>query len=336
MKSVERVTNYPKLAVVIPCYRVRKHILAVVRGLPSFVDLVVAVDDKCPEGSGEYLRSNLQDPRLRVIFHEVNKGVGGATLTGFVAAMEAGAEILVKMDGDDQMDPAFLSRLVQPIIQQRADFTKGNRFFDLAALRQMPMIRRVGNFGLTLLTKAASGYWHISDPTNGYTAIHASSLRLLNLGRLHRRYFFETSMLIQLNIVRAVAYDVPIPARYGGETSSLRISRVIVDFPPKLVGGFCQRLLWRYFIFDVSAVSFLLVCGVALTAVGVSFGSFHWMQGGIRGVATDAGTVGLAIMVTIVGIQMLLQAVLLDTMDKPSMPLQVLIDDRTPESRRCE
>ena len=311
---MEPAAASPKLAIVIPCYRVKDHIAEVVRGLPPMIDLIVAVDDCCPQRSGEHLKMTVTDPRLRVLFHKVNQGVGGATLTGYVAAMKEGAEILVKMDGDGQMDAQYLPRLLQPLWQRRADFTKGNRFFDLVALRQMPLVRRVGNFGLTLLTKAASGYWHISDPTNGYTAVHAAALRLLNLDRLHRRYFFETSMLIQLNIVRAVAYDVPIPARYGNETSSLQVSRVLMDFPPKLVGGFCQRLLWRYFIFDVSAVSFLLVCGVMLTAFGVGFGSFHWFLAGTRGVTTDAGTVGIAIMVTIVGIQMLLQAVLLDTM----------------------
>lgn len=329
---METLVASTKLAVVIPCYRVKDHIVGVVRGLPPMVDLIVVVDDCCPQRSGEHLKITVTDPRLRVLFHEVNQGVGGATLTGYLAAMKEGAEILVKMDGDGQMDAHYLSRLLQPLWQRRADFTKGNRFFDLVALRQMPLVRRVGNFGLTLLTKAASGYWHISDPTNGYTAVHAAALRLLNLDRLHRRYFFETSMLIQLNIVRAVAYDVPIPARYGNETSSLQVGRVLMDFPQKLAAGFCQRLLWRYFIFDVSAISFLLVCGTMLTAFGVGFGSFHWMLGGIRGVTTDAGTVGLAVMVTIVGVQMLLQAVQLDTMDRPTMPLQVLVDDR-PKNR---
>ena len=201
------------VAVIIPCYRVSRHILDVIAGIPPWVTGIYAVDDCCPEGTGDLLASQCKDARLRILRHSANQGVGGATCTGYAAALADGFEIMVKMDGDGQMDPNLLPRLVNPITGGLADFTKGNRLFDFKALRQMPRARRFGNLGLTLLTKAASGFWHISDPTNGYTAIHRSALRLINLDRLSRRYFFETSLLIHLNIVRAVAVDVPIPAR---------------------------------------------------------------------------------------------------------------------------
>jgi dolichol-phosphate mannosyltransferase len=296
------------------------------------IDLIFAVDDACPQGSGRHLREQITDPRLHVIFHERNQGVGGATITGYKAALAAGCDIFVKMDGDNQMDPAYLPRLLQPILMGHSDFTKGNRFYDLSALRQMPLARRIGNLGLTFLTKAASGYWNISDPTNGYTAVHSSALSLLSLSQVSQRYFFETSMLIQLNIVRAVAHDVPIPARYGSETSSLGIWRAAVGFPPRLIRGFFRRLLWRYFIYDINAVTVLLLTGLLSAGFGVGFGVHKWLSGMAEQQFQSAGTVAVALLPTLLGFQMLLQAILLDVMDRPVTPLNRLISDHVLQS----
>jgi dolichol-phosphate mannosyltransferase len=320
----------PRLAIVIPCYGVLDHIVDVVRGIPPWVDCIFAVDDACPQKSGQHLARQCADPRLKILYHEKNQGVGGAVITGYQAALAAGCDIVVKMDGDNQMDPAFLPRLLQPILIGHADFTKGNRFYDLGALRQMPFIRRTGNLGLTLLTKAASGYWNVADPTNGYTAVHASALRMLNFEQLSRRYFFESSMLIQLNIARAVAHDVPIPARYGSETSSLNAGRAFFGFPPRLIAGFFRRLLWRYFIHDISAVTVLLLCGSLSAGFGVGFGAYRWIVGQVERQAQTAGTVALALLPTLLGFQMLLQAILLDVTDRHTIPLQTLMNDTPP------
>jgi len=320
----------PAIAIVIPCYRVSAHILDVISSIPAWVKGIYAVDDCCPERTADILASRCHDPRLRILRHSNNQGVGGATCTGYAAALADGFEVIVKMDGDGQMDPAFLPRLVHPIISRQADFTKGNRLYDLRALRQMPLARRIGNMGLTLLTKAASGSWHISDPTNGYTAIHQSALRLINLDRLSRRYFFESSTLIQLNIIRAVAVDVPIPARYGNEQSSLNIWRALFGFPPRLLRGLGQRVIWRYFIYDISAVTILLMAGGMLTFSGVAFGAYHWVIGALNGQFQSSGTIGIALLLIILGFQMLLQAVLLDVVDKPLAPLGNLLRDEAP------
>ncbi len=185
----------------------------------------------------------------------------------------------------------------------------------------MPRARRFGNLGLTLLTKAASGFWHISDPTNGYTAVHKSALQLINLDRLSKRYFFETSILIHLNIIRAVAVDVPIPARYGSEQSSLNIWRALVEFPPQLLRGLWQRIIWRYFIYDISAVTILIMAGVIVSVFGVAFGAYHWVVGALNGQFQSSGAIGISMLLIIVGFQMLLQAIVLDVMDKPLFPL---------------
>src|SRR5260221_1518085 len=319
--------DHPKIAVVIPCYRVRDKVLAVVQSVVDHADFVFAVDDRCPEQSGAFLTASCAHPKLAVLFHETNQGVGGAMITGFKAALEAGAEIVVKMDGDGQMEARYLDRLVAPLRAGRADFSKGNRFYDLRALRSMPRVRRFGNFGLTLLGKAASGYWHISDPTNGYLAIRRSALGLLNFHLLAPRYFFEISMLIQLNVIGAVAVDVPIPAKYSDEKSSLDPWRLLWSFPAKLAGGLVHRIWWRYFIYDVNIVTIFLITGSILFFGGGSFGVWRWSHNWLFGHEQSAGTVALAMLPMILGFQMLLQAVVLDMIDRPEGPPSELLGE---------
>ncbi|MGA3172009.1 MAG: glycosyltransferase family 2 protein [Chthoniobacteraceae bacterium] len=315
-----------RVAVVIPCYRVRDKIAGVVESLLGQVDYIFAVDDKCPEKSGEFLRDQCGHPSLHILFHETNQGVGGAMITGYKAALETDAEIIVKMDGDGQMDARYLKRLIAPLATGKADFAKGNRFFDLQALRAMPFARRAGNFGLTLLTKAASGFWHVSDPTNGYFALRRGALGLVNFHLLDRRYFFEISLLVQLNVVRAVAVDVPIPALYADENSSLNPMRALMTFPGKLLGGFLHRIWWRYFIYDINIVSVFLVVGLFLFIGGGAFGAWRWSANVEEGANQSAGTVALAMLPMLLGFQMLLQAMVLDVMEKPSEPVSEILE----------
>ena len=316
----------PRIAVVLPCYRVREKIVGVVESLIGRVDYIIAVDDQCPEKSGEWLQEQCKHPSVQVLFHEVNQGVGGAMITGYEAALQTDAEVVVKMDGDGQMDSRFLTRLIAPLITGKADFAKGNRFFDLRALRAMPQARRIGNFGLTLLTKAASGFWHLSDPTNGYFALRRGALGLVNFHLLDRRYFFEISLLVQLNVVRAVAIDVPIPAIYADENSSLNPMRALVSFPGKLLRGFFHRIWWRYFIYDINIVSIFLVAGMLLFFGGAIFGAWRWSANVEEGINQSAGTVALAMLPMLLGFQMLLQAMVLDVMDKPSEPVSEILE----------
>ena len=220
-----------KIGVVIPCYKVSMQILAVIGGLDPQVDKIYVVDDCCPEQTGEMVRTNCSDPRVTVLRNAVNLGVGGATKTGYQAALADGIDIVVKLDGDGQMDPNEIPRLVKPILTHRADYTKGNRFFRLDDLTEMPKLRLIGNSMLSLINKLTSGYWQMMDPTNGYTAIHKAALSALPLHKVENRYFFESDMLFRLGIERAVIVDVPMRARYGGEKSNLKISRVAREFP---------------------------------------------------------------------------------------------------------
>jgi glycosyltransferase involved in cell wall biosynthesis len=314
--------NQCKIAVIIPCYRVKGHILQVLQSIPDWVDAIIAVDDACPEQSGAYAAAHFPDPRFRLVTHPRNRGVGGAMGSGYRAALETDAEIFVKLDGDGQMDPARIAALLKPVCSGKADFAKANRFYDFRALYHMPLVRRIGNMGLTLLVKLASGYWDVSDPTNGFFAIHRTTVELLDLDAMDTGYFFECRQLVDLNIVRAVIAEVPIPARYGDEASNLSVRRSLADFPFKLLCALGHRILWRYYVYSMSAVTIFLTVGGLLTAGSLAFGSYRWYLGAFAGQTQSAGTVALGLFPAIIGVQMLLQAMILDILDKPSTPIQ--------------
>ena len=306
-----------RVAVVIPCYRVERHVADVIRGLPEWVDAVVAVNDASPDGTGAVL-DGLAGGRVSVVHRARNGGVGAAMADGFRRALELGADIVVKVDGDGQMDTSRLADLVEPIAADSADYAKGNRFLHTRELGRMPALRLVGNIALTFLTKLASGYWHVFDPQNGYLAIHADYLRLLDLDRLAtRRYFFENEMLIQLNVEQARVLDVPMPAFYGTEESSLRIGRVLTYFPPNLVRGFLWRLWQRHVMRDFSVVVPLYLMGSVLFVFGFVFGLYVWVRALREGVPATTGTVMLSVLPFVVGVQMLLQALLFEVLQSP-------------------
>lgn len=302
-----------KIAIVIPAYRVERDIETVLRGIPDYIKTIIVVDDASPDTGADLVAAMAkQDKRIELIRHEQNQGVGGAMLTGFRKALELGAQIVVKLDGDGQMDPIHIPALITPLIAGDADYVKGNRFRDFGALQQMPLIRRIGNLGLSFLTKAATGYWNIFDPTNGYFAIRADVLAQLPLAKIDRGYFFETSMLSHLYLLDAYVMDLTIPARYGGETSNLSIRRVLFEFPLKLTRTLMRRMVLKYFIFDFSMMSIYLLTGIPLLLFGLIFGITKWIQYAQLGIAAPTGTVILPTLSVILAIQILLSAIEID------------------------
>lgn len=311
-------------AVVIPSYRVKEHILGVIAGIGPSVGKIYVVDDRCPEGSGQFVRANCSDPRVEVIFNEKNLGVGGATMAGYRRALEDSCEVVVKLDGDGQMDPSLIPALIAPILGGNADYTKGNRFFALENLEGMPPVRLFGNAVLSFITKISSGYWSIMDPTNGFTAIHGGALSLLALEKIDRGYFFETDLLFRLNTIRAVVKEVPMKAVYGDEQSSLRIVKVLREFPAKHIKRLLKRIGYNYFLRDFNVASIELVFGLALLLFGSLFGGYHWYQAIGQQTTTPTGTVMLAVLPIIVGMQLLLEAISLDITNVPREPIQRL------------
>ena len=248
-------------------------------------------------------------------------GVGGAVMTGYQAAIADGMEIMIKIDGDGQMDPALIPEFIAPIVDGEADYTKGNRFYNLEEIRAMPKVRLMGNAALSFMTKLSSGYWDLFDPTNGYTAIHYRVACRLPFQKISSRYFFETDMLFRLNTLRAVVIDVPMDAKYGDEVSGLKISSIVGEFFLKHVRNFGKRIFYNYYLRNMSPASIELPLGVCMIAFGAIFGARHWFLSSETGVSTPAGTVMLSAMPVIVGIQLLLAFLAEDIASVPRRPL---------------
>ena len=310
------------IAAVIPAYGVERDIQSVLGGLPAYIKHIIVVNDASPDSSGERMAAAAkEDRRIILITHTQNQGVGGAMASGYRKALELGAQIIIKLDGDGQMDPAYIPAFLTPLIQGRADYVKGNRFRDFQSLQQMPVVRRVGNLGLSFLAKAATGYWGMFDPTNGYLAIRAEILAQLPLDKIDRRYYFETSMLANLYLLDALVLDVPIPARYRNETSNLSIRRTLIEFPLKLLATFLRRILLKYYIYDFSMMSLYLMVGIPLLLFGGIFGVTKWIEYASQNIPAPTGTVMLPTLSVILGIQILLSAIEIDMNSAPRKPI---------------
>lgn len=313
--------NTHKVAVVIPSYRVRNHICQVLARIGPEVHRIYVVDDACPDGSGLFVERECKDPRVRVLHHSQNRGVGGAVMTGYLAAIDEGADILVKIDGDGQMDPALLPDFIAPLIAGVADYAKGNRFYDLRHVSRMPAVRLLGNACLSFMAKLSTGYWHIFDPTNGYTALHARVAERLPFDRISNRYFFETDMLFRLGTLRCVVTDVPMDAVYGAECSSLSVRKAVGEFLLKHMRNLVSRIFYTYILRDFSIATIELFVGVALLAFGIVFGALTWLRAIDSMVPTPLGTIMLSALATLAGVQFTLAFLAYDMTSAPRQAL---------------
>lgn len=310
------------IAVIIPSYKVKDHILNVLASIGSEVTRIYVVDDACPEKSGEFVEKNTTDKRVKVIYHSQNKGVGGAVISGYEQAIADGAKIMVKLDGDGQMSPDYIAKLIRPIENGEADYTKGNRFFDIEKLLVMPRVRLIGNSFLSLINKIVNGYWNVVDPTNGFTAIHVDALNLIPFHKIDNRYFFESDMLFRLSVLRAVVKDVSIPAFYGEEKSNLKIGRVLWEFPMKYINRFLKRLFYNYFLRDFNAGTIQMLGGTFAVISGLAYGIYHWIASYEAMATTPTGTVMISTLLVILGFQLLLGALNFDVQNIPNNPIQ--------------
>ncbi len=311
-----------RVAVVMPCFKVTRHILDVISRVGPECTRIYVVDDCCPDHSGDFVQQNCTDPRVQVLRNAENMGVGGAVMTGYQAALLEQMDVVVKIDGDGQMDPSLIPDFIYPILAGEADYTKGNRFFDLEGIRSMPKSRLFGNAVLSFMTKLSAGYWDLFDPTNGYTAIHRDVLQRLPFNKISRRYFFETDMLFRLNTLRAVVVDVPMNAFYGDEISNLKITDVAGEFLGKHVRNFCKRIFYNYYLRDMSLASIELPLGLLMIVFGLVFGGYHWISSAREGVPTTAGTVMVAGLPLLVGLQFVLTFIAYDISATPRRVIQ--------------
>lgn len=320
LRNLEPALEGAGVWLVIPCYKVTDHILRVIVRVPAWVEGIVCVDDACPDRSGDLIEARCDDRRVQVLRLAQNQGVGGATLAGYQEAARLGGQILVKVDGDDQMDLGYLPQLVTPILLGEADYAKGNRFSSVSHLQAMPGLRIFGNAGLSFLAKLSTGYWNVFDPTNGFTAIEASVAGLVAQKPVARRFFFETDLLYHLGTLRAVVRDVPIPARYGDEVSNLKISQIIGPFAGRHLRNFIRRVLGQYFVRDFNVATLELIFGALFLGFGGLY-ALNWMAVREPGQAASAGVVMTAALPVIIGVQLLLQAMNFDVVNVPVRPI---------------
>ena len=299
-----------KVAVVVPAHNEERLIGKVITTMPDFVDRIVVVDDASTDSTSG-AASAQADHRVDVITLEENVGVGGAIMAGHRHVLAGDADVAVVMAGDAQMDPAYLGNLLDPIADGTAQFTKANRFYGPGTFQGMPRHRIVGNIALSVLTKAASGYWNLFDPQNGYTAIHRKALERLPLDRIAQRYDFENDILIQLNILRVPARDVPVPAVYGDEVSGMRLMRVGPRIVGRLWRGFWHRMWWKYVLQSFSAVALLFFSGLFSVLFGLAVGVFVLVNTLGPPIASP-GTVLLSVAPVLTGIHLLIMAMWLD------------------------
>ena len=309
------------ITVIIPCYKVSNSILKVIQNIDHNIQNIIVVDDCCPEKSGELVLASNQDKRVTVLFHPTNLGVGGAMKTGYKKALELNSDIVVKLDGDGQMDPSLIIDFAIPILIGEADYTKGNRFYSPESLVKMPLVRLFGNGILCFINKIVSGYWTIMDPTNGYTAIHAVALKNLPFEKIDNRYFFENDMLFRLNTIRAKVEDIPMKALYGDEKSNLCVLKTMAQFPFKYASRFFKRISYNYYIRDFNIGSLEFFFGILLFGFGLLYGLYNWIHSAFLNIDTPVGTIVLSSTTLFIGFQLLLSAINFDMNNMPQSPI---------------
>ena len=316
-----------KIAVAIPCYKVTQHVMGVIAAIGPDVCRIYAVDDACPDASGKFIEEHNTDPRVSVLYNPENRGVGGAIVTAYKAAIAEDMDIVVKIDGDGQMNPALLPQFVRPLLRKRADYSKGSRFYRPESVQGMPPMRLFGNAVLSFLTKVSCGYWNIMDPTNGYTAVRTKVLKELPLDKRESRYFFETDMLFRLYTIRAVVKDVPMDSVYADEESNLKIGKVLPEFLRKHLSRLGRRYAYNYLIRDFNVGTIYSLVGAALVLGGTLFGLLHWFMSNQKNLPASSGTVMLAALPIIIGIQCLIAFMHFDVDNVPNEPLSLDLDE---------
>ena len=316
-------TSSQSVAVIVPCYRETSHVLSVIEKIGPEVAAIYVVDDACPDLTGAYVRDNCLDNRVCIIMQDVNSGVGGAMVTGYLHALKEGHDILVKIDGDGQMNPELILKLIAPILEKQVDYAKGNRFHEIDAVMMMPKLRIFGNVCLSFLSKLSSGYWSVFDPTNGFTALHRTAAERLSFESIAKGYFFESDMLFRLGIIRAVVKDIPMEAFYGSEDSGISIPKIIPEFTAKHFLNACKRIYLNYFLRDFGLTSFQFMLGNILLWFGIIFGIIQWYESELSGIPATAGTVILAALPIILGSQFMISFFNSDIKSVPTISLQL-------------
>jgi len=301
------------VAIVVTAHNEEKLILQVLNTLPGWVDSIVVVDDKSTDATIERVEGQMaKDSRVELVKHSRNLGVGGAIATGYRVCLEKNMDVTVVMNGDAQMHPDDLPNIVDPVAEEKADYSKGNRLFHGKAWNLIPRHRYIGNAVLSLLTKIASGYWHVADSQCGFTAISLNALKCIPIDRIFRRYGVPNDLLVKLNIENMRVIDVPIRPVYGiGEKSGIRLVKVIPDISFLLLRRFLQRMLEKYVIRDFHPLVFFYVFGFVTFPIGMGMGLYYFFYRILVGHVTPVTALFAAFM-TLMGLLFISFAMLFD------------------------
>ena len=300
-----------RVAVVVPAFDEEALIATTLAGIPELVDKVIVVDDASRDGTAT-AAAGTGDGRVEVVEHQKNQGVGAAIITGYKRALEEGIDVTCVMAADNQMDPADLEAIASPVARGEVDYAKANRLFTGRAWELIPRTRYLGNAVLSLLTKIASGYWHVADSQSGYTAVGRDTLELLDLDRIYRRYGFPNDMLVHLNVINARVRDIPSRPVYGvGETSGIRLRRVVPSISWLLTKAFFWRMREKYVIRDFHPLVFFYVFGILFSLIGIVLGATVTVLR-ILGNELTVATVVLVALLLIAGLLFTLFAMLFD------------------------
>jgi glycosyltransferase involved in cell wall biosynthesis len=300
-----------RVAVVVPAHNEERLVGETIRGIPEFVDRIYVVDDASGDGTAEHARA-AGDSRVEVITHERNQGVGAAIVTGYARALEEAMDVTCVMAADNQMDPSELLGLVEPVARGDVEYAKANRLVSGEAWTVIPRTRYLGNAVLSLLTKIASGYWHVADSQAGYTALSLAALRRLDLRRLYPSYGFPNDVLVHLNVQNARVRDIPSRPIYDvGERSGIRLRSVVPRIAWLLFKAFWWRMGQKYVIRDFHPLVFFYAFGVLMTVVGFLLGVIEVVLR-ILGNQIPAATIVLVALLLIAGLQLTLFAMWFD------------------------
>ena len=311
-----------KISVVIPCYKVSNFINEVLEKTIKYADIIYCIDDGCPDNFSKYIEKKfLINSKIKIISHSKNMGMGAAIKTGYFKAIKDGADIIIKIDGDNQMDPSLIPLLIKPLIEESADYTKGNRLVNLKSISNMPITRMIGNSFLSLLAKFSTGFWKLSDPENGFTAIHSKVLHFIDLQKLNDKFFFAADLLHHLNLIEAVVEDVPMFSIYGNEKSNNNIFIAFFTFPFLHLKNFIKRLFISYFVKNFSIASLFLLFGIFFLLGGSYFAIRKYYFNLANNIIASPGEVMLYALIILSGIFFVLNFLTFDYMNTSEKPL---------------
>jgi glycosyltransferase involved in cell wall biosynthesis len=314
--------RHTTVAVVIPCYNEEKLITKTIDDLPDFIDYVIAVNDASKDNTLMVLREiKKKNKKLEIVDNEVNQGVGGALMAGYEFALKhTDATAIGIVAGDAQFDTSYLQPMLDVFIDRSADYVKASRFFHREAFQKMPKYRQFGNIFISLLTKFSTGYYSVTDITNGCGFLRRSIIEKVNFSLVQRRYDYETSMLTALSIADAIVIDHPVPAIYGEETSTIKLLPTALRNLRAVWVGFWHRIYYKYILFGFHPIALFLISGVALFLIGFAVGVFIVIDKLVSGSSPTTGSVMLSVLPIILGFQLILTALSMDVSNerKPS------------------